>query len=136
MKSYLPLVATAAFAFSLTAAFAAEPMVTTDDLLRDAKFKKAYLSALGPKAKEKWLAAMTNSALVRNVAVAGDTYQVATPCKPRDCGDNNLLVLYNASKGTVVGKLYEKGKTTLIGAPSPAIAAELEKMWKKEFRQQ
>ena len=136
MNLYLRVANSMALVFSLTVASAADPMVTTDDLLKDAKFKKAYLSALGPKAKEKWLAAMTNSALVRTVAVAGDTYQVATPCKPRDCGDNNLLVLYSASKGTVVGKLYEKGRTTLIGAPNPAMAAELEKMWKKEFRQQ
>jgi hypothetical protein len=119
-----------------TTAQAADPMVTTDDLLKNPKFKSAYTAALGPKAKEKWLATMTNSALVRKVTVAGDEFQVATPCKPHDCGDNNLMLLFSPAKGVVYGKLYEKGKTTLIGAPDPAMAAELEKMWKKEFRQQ
>ena len=114
---------------------AADPMVTTDDLLKDPKFKSVYLGALGPKAKEKWLATMTNSALVTRVAVAGDTYQMATPCRPHDCADNNLLLLYAPAKG-VYGKLYEKGRTTLLGAPSPALTAELERLWRKEFRQQ
>jgi hypothetical protein len=117
------------------AAGAADPMVTTDDLLKDPKFKTVYLGALGPRAKEKWLATMTNSALVTKVAVAGDAYQMATPCKPHDCGDNNLLLLYSPAKG-VYGKLYEKGRTTLLGAPGPVMTAELERLWKKEFRQQ
>lgn len=110
-------------------------MVSTADLLRDPKFKGAYLAALGPKAKEKWLATMTNSALVRKVSVAGDEYQVATPCKPHDCGDNNLLLLYSPAKGVVYGKLFEKGKSMPIGQPSAAMSAELDRMWNKEFRQ-
>lgn len=118
------------------AAHAAEPMVMTDDLLKDSKFRSAYVAALGPKAREKWLATMTNSAPVARVALAGDTYQVATPCKPHDCADNNLLMLYSPKSGAVYGKLYEKGRTTLLGAPNPALAAELERLWKKEFRQQ
>jgi len=116
-------------------AWAAEPMTTTSDLLKDPKFKAAYLGALGPKAKEKWLATMTNSALVRRVSVAGDEYQVATPCKPHDCGDNNLLLLYSPARGVVYGKLFEKGRSTPIGQPNAAMSAELDKMWNKEFRQ-
>jgi hypothetical protein len=117
-------------------ALAADPMVTTDDLLKNAKFKSAYVAALGPRAKERWLAAMSNSALVRNVSIGGAVYQVATPCKPHDCGDNNLLLLYAPASGAVHGKLYEKGKTTWIGSPDAAMSAELDKLWKKEFRQQ
>jgi hypothetical protein len=36
----------------------------------------------------------------------------------------------------VYGKVYQRGKSTLIGSPSPAIAAELEKLWKTEWRSQ
>jgi len=119
-----------------SAVHATEPMVTTQNLLKDPKFKTAYLSALGPKAKEKWLSTMTNSAPVSKVTLVGESFQVATPCKPHDCAEHNLLLLYAPVKGVVYGKLYEKGMTTLIGAPSAAISADLEKMWKKEFRQQ
>jgi len=117
------------------AACAADPMVTTDDLLRDPKFKSAYLAALGPKAKEKWLAAMSNSALVRQVSVAGERYQVATPGKPHDCGDHNLLLLYSPARGVVYGKLFEKGRSMPIGQPDAAMSAELDRMWNQEFRQ-
>jgi hypothetical protein len=118
-----------------SAAAAADPMVTTDDLLKDPKFKAAYLGALGPKAKEKWLATMSNSGLVRQESVGGQAYQVATPCKPHDCGDNNLLLLYSPAKGVVYGKLFEKGRSTPIGQPDAAMSAALERMWSKEFRQ-
>jgi hypothetical protein len=119
----------------LGGALAADAMTTTDDLLKNPKFKSAYLAALGPKAKEKWLATMTNSGLVRDETIAGERWQVATPCKPHDCGDNNLLLLYSPSRGAVVGHLYEKGKVTPIGSPSAEMGATLQKLWNKEFRQ-
>ena len=65
------------------AACAADPMVTTDDLLRDPKFKAAYLAALGPKGKEKWLATMTNSSLVRKVSVGGFECDIAAVAADR-----------------------------------------------------
>lgn len=30
----------------------------------------------------------------------------------------------------------QRGKSTLIGNPPPAVAAELERLWKKQFRSQ
>lgn len=137
VRRALRLAAIVCAAWTLPAgAAAAEPMVTVQDLLKNPQFKTAYFAALGPKAKEKWLREMTNSSLVRSVRIDGDDYQVAAPCKPHDCGDNNLLVIYSPTKGAVYGSLHEKGSTTLIGAPGPALGAELARMWKKEFRQQ
>jgi hypothetical protein len=116
-------------------AAAGEVTTTTDDLLKNPKFKGTYLAALGPRAKEKWLATMTNSGLVRTETVAGASYQVATPCKPHDCAENKLLLLYSPTRGDLYGHLHEKGKVTRLGSPNDAIAAELQKMWNKEFRQ-
>ncbi len=121
---------------SAAAVAADDAMVSAGDLLKDSRFKSAYAAALGPKAKERWLATMSNSALVRKVTVAGSDYQLASPCKPHDCADNNLLLLWGAGKGVVYGRLYEKGRVTLLGSPDAAMAAELERLWKKEFRQQ
>ena len=89
--------------------WADEPMVTPQDLLRDAKFRPAYAAALGARARTPWLAKLDNSALVRSVTVSGVAYQVVTPCKPHDCADNNMLVMYAPSTGAVVGKLFESG---------------------------
>ncbi len=121
---------------AIGAAAAADVPGSPGELLRNPQFKAAYFSALGPKTKDKWLSTLANSGQVRAEKIAGDTWQVVTPCKPHDCGDNNLLLLWAPAKGVVVGKLFEKGKTTLVGAPSPAMAVELERLWKAEFRRQ
>lgn len=129
----------AALAAALTAAavaHAADAMLTAADLLKNPKFKSAYTAALGPRANERWLAAMSNSAPVRTIQVAGEAYQVATPCKPHDCADNNLLLLYAPASGKVYGHLHESGRVTLIGQPSPGLNRELARLWKQEFRQQ
>ncbi|HPU53874.1 MAG TPA: Ivy family c-type lysozyme inhibitor [Burkholderiaceae bacterium] len=116
-------------------AAAASP-VTTADLLKDPKFKSAYRAALGSEAAQKWLIGMTNSGQVYEVILAGETFQVATPCKPHDCADNNLLLLYSPAKGLVYGHLHQQGRATLLGAPGTAMRLELQRLWRKEFRQQ
>ncbi|MCU0919983.1 MAG: Ivy family c-type lysozyme inhibitor [Burkholderiaceae bacterium] len=117
-------------------AWSAPELLGSADLLKDPKFKGAYASALGPRVKDRWLASLSNSAPVRSIDVLGQRYQTATPCKPHDCADYNLMLLYGASEGRVVGKLYEKGRISWIGTPDKAMQAELEMLWKKEFRQQ
>ena len=50
--------------------------------------------------------------------------------------DDNLVLLYSPARGVAYGKVFEGGaRSTLIGAPPPAIAAELERLWRKEWRQ-
>lgn len=127
----------AALLVGATLALAAEPpIVTAQDLLRDARFKSAYQAAIGPKAKEPWLGRLSNSAPVRDHRFESVTYQVVTPCKPHDCADNNLLLLWAPASGKVYGRLVEKGRATLIGQPGAALGGELERLWKREFRQQ
>ncbi|MEO8806037.1 MAG: hypothetical protein ABI433_08140 [Burkholderiaceae bacterium] len=46
------------------------------------------------------------------------------------------MLLYAADRSELVGTIFEKGKTTVIGEPSPGLAIELNKLWKKEWRQQ
>jgi Inhibitor of vertebrate lysozyme (Ivy) len=105
------------------------------DLLKDPAFKQAYLRALGPLAKEPWLTVLDGPAPpVRPVQVAGAEYQLATSCKPHDCYDNTLVLLWAAGSRTVYGKVVQGSRSTPIGAPPPAVAAELDRLWKTEFR--
>ena len=113
-----------------------EPMTTTADLLKDGRFKSAYVAALGPKAQLPWAARMSNSAPVRRHVFKAVEYQVATPCKPHDCADHNLLLLYAPASGKVFGHLQERGRVTSIGNPDPELTRELARLWKQEFRQQ
>lgn len=119
------------------AAMAAEPPAgTPEDLLRDARFRSAYAAALGPKAKLPWIARLSNSALLRTHRFESVDYQVASRCKPHDCAEHNLLLLYAPASGKVYGQLHERGHVTLLGAPGPALSQELGRLWKREFRSQ
>ena len=115
----------------------AQRMLEPSEYLKDPKFKALYVKALGPKAKTPWLAKMDGPApTTRKVRVIGSEFVLAAFCKNRDCGENSAVLLYAADRGQLYGTIFEKGKTTLIGDPPPGLAIELNKLWKKEWRQQ
>ena len=109
------------------------------DLLRDARFKAAWLQALGPMGpmgKEAWLARMTGPAPdLRKVKVGGQDFALAAVCKPHDCADNNTVLLWTPKPGVLHALVHLKGRDTLLGNPSPAMAAELKRLWTQEWRQ-
>jgi hypothetical protein len=106
-------------------------------LLYNAKAKETYYKALGPLVKESWLAKLDGpSSEGQAMKVAGDDYVMLYTCKDRDCYDHNVVLLWSGVQNVVYGKVYQKGKSTLIGNPPPAVATELEKLWKKQFRSQ
>ena len=106
------------------------------DLLRDPGFKAAWLQALGPQAKEAWLARMTGPASeLRKVKVGGQDFALAAVCKPHDCADNNTVILWTPKPGVLHALVHLKGRDTLLGNPSPAMAAELKRLWAAEWRQ-
>lgn len=105
------------------------------DLLKDARFKAAYVQALGPLAREPWLKVLDGPAPEsRMVKVAGTDYLLASVCKPHDCSDHNLLLLWQAQQGQLLGLLQQRGRKTLLGAPSPTAASEIDKLWTREWR--
>jgi hypothetical protein len=105
-------------------------------LLYDPKAKAAYYKALGPLAKEPWLAKLDGpSPQNRPVRGANSDFVLVAVCKNRDCSDHNTVLLWSAPD-VVYGKVYQRGKSTLIGSPPPAVASELEKLWKSEWRSQ
>ena len=106
------------------------------DYLHDRPFQALYRKALGPKASISWIAKLDGpSSGTKVVSAAGADYRLLAVCKPHDCGDNNLVILYSTTDKTVFGKIFERDRSTLIGNPSPALATELERLWKAEWRQ-
>jgi hypothetical protein len=106
-------------------------------LLFNPKSKATYYRALGPLSKEPWLAKLDGpSPQNKKVKAANADYFLLSTCKNHDCFDNNVVLLYSGAQDVVYGKVYQRGRSTLIGAPPPAVAAELEKLWKSEFRSQ
>ena len=110
-------------------------MLNPPDLLRDSKFKTPYMAALGPLAREPWLARLDGPAPeVKKLQLAGTEYQLASVCKAHDCAENNAVLLYGAAAGKVYGKVVQAGRSTLLGNPPPALAADLDRLWAKEWR--
>lgn len=106
------------------------------ELIRDPKFKPVYTRALGPLAKQRWLAQMDGPAgALTQERVAGGAYQLAAFCKAHDCGDNNAVVLYDAPKGRVYGLVHLAGRNQFFGTPPQPVAAELNRLWRREWRQ-
>ena len=103
--------------------------------LQEPAFKTAYTQALGAKAKTPWLAKRDGPATVTYLSCgAGERYVMNSFCKNHDCEANSAVLLYSPEKKIVYGTVYEKGKTTLLGDPPAAVAGELAKLWKKEWR--
>lgn len=114
---------------------APSPQLNPWDLLQDAAFKRAYLHALGPLAREPWLAKLSGPAApVRTVRVAGVDYQLAAVCKPHDCYDHNIVLLWAPGVRGIYGHVVQGARVTPIGAPPPPIAAALERLWTAEYR--
>ena len=111
--------------------------LTAAGLLYNAQAKAAYHKALGPLVKQPWLARLDGpSREFRPVKVAGADYMLGSTCKNHDCYDHTVVLLWSGMQNVVYGKVVQKGKATLIGAPPPAVAAELDKLWTAEFRSQ
>ena len=106
-------------------------------LLYNEKAKATYYKALGPLVKQPWLAKLDGpSSENKPVKVAGADFVLIATCKNHDCYDNTVLLLWSGAQNVVYGKVVQKGKSTPIGAPPPAVVAEMEKLWKAEFRSQ
>jgi hypothetical protein len=111
--------------------------LTAAGLLYNRKAKATYYKALGPLSKEPWLATLDGpSSENQPVKVAGADYVLISTCMNHDCFENSVVLLYSGTQDLVYGKVYQRGKSTLIGSPPPAVAKELEKLWKTAFRSQ
>jgi hypothetical protein len=94
-------------------------------LLYNQKAKATYYKMLGPLSKAEWLAKLDGpSPQNRRIKVAGADYFLLAACKNRDCENNSTVLLYSPVQDVVYGTVYQRGKSSLIGAPPPAVAAE------------
>ncbi len=101
--------------------------------LADPAFAQAYRRTFGPRLGQRWLARMDGpQPLPETVQVAGRRYRLHAVCKPHDCGDNNMVFLYGVDSGSASYALLREGgsRQVLLGAPPPAVAAELRRLWR------
>jgi hypothetical protein len=99
------------------------------------KAKAAWQRALGPLAKERWLARLDGpSPQNRAVRVAGRDYVLLASSKAHDCEQNNVVLLWAGPNDLIYGKVFQRGRSSYLGAPPADVAAELDKLWKTEWR--
>ncbi|MDF2116305.1 Ivy family c-type lysozyme inhibitor [Roseiarcaceae bacterium H3SJ34-1] len=111
-------------------AFAADEYLF--DTLKKPAYRKVWNAML---AREKnippWIISFSNTyngvaSPVQNVTVGGKTYLSGYVCKPHDCADNALAVLFDNNGASVSGVVKQGGKLRYLGAPDAAIKAALD----------
>lgn len=117
-----------------TSAWAAETY--PEDLLKDAKFRKAYHAMLGQKKAVKWLGTLSGPAEPpKKVTEAGGEFLSFHICKPHDCAEHNMVVLYSASTSRCYAKLSEAGEVSKLGDPNAQISAALDRLYQEAWGQ-
>lgn len=103
-------------------------------LKRDPVFAKAYRAAMAGYPAENWLTTLEGVGSYRaqpTQTIAGVEYLWSNVCKPRDCGDNNLVLLYDRAGGKVhVALRFQGQRTRLLGNPPAAVANALNELWR------
>ncbi|MGJ7603750.1 Ivy family c-type lysozyme inhibitor [Variovorax sp. LT1R20] len=105
-------------------------------LAKGPAMQKAWRAALGTKENDRWLVRREGPAPEPQwVTVDGTRYVLHAFCKPHDCFDNNAVALYDQGSGRIYGLVQRNGKNTLVGAPPQALAPQLDKLWREQWRQ-
>lgn len=111
-------------------------MQSAPALLKQPGFAAAYRAALGPLAREGWVSELDGpSPNLRQVDVGGQRFWLAAACKPHDCHDHNLVLLWQVEGAKVHGLVHQRSRQSIFGDPPPAVADELTKLWAGEWRQ-
>jgi Inhibitor of vertebrate lysozyme (Ivy) len=114
----------------------APPTGSPAALAQGPAMQKAWRAALGAKENDRWLVRREGPAPEPQwVTVDGTRYVLHAFCKPHDCHDNNAIALYDQGSGRIFGLVQRNGKNTLVGAPPQALAPQLDKLWREQWRQ-
>ncbi|MGJ7611432.1 MULTISPECIES: Ivy family c-type lysozyme inhibitor [unclassified Variovorax] len=98
--------------------------------------QKAWRAALGARENDRWLVRREGPAPEPQwVTVEGTRYLLHAFCKPHDCYDNNAIALYDQGSGRIYGLVQRDGRNRLVGTPPVALAPQLEKLWRAQWRQ-
>jgi len=101
------------------------------DLMGQPAYLAAWKGMLAGETVPPWVESFTKtqnatSAPAKSVPVGGQPYTLGWICKPHDCGDNQLYVLFTPEARQAWGLLISPGdKRTWLGRPDPAIQAAI-----------
>ena len=114
----------------------APPTGSPAALAQGPAMQKAWRAALGTRETDRWLVRREGPAPEPQwVTVDGTRYLLHAFCKPHDCYDNNAIALYDQGSGRIYGLVQRNGKNRLVGTPPAALAPQLDKLWREQWRQ-
>jgi len=103
-------------------------------LISQPRFKAAWRQALGPQARERWLATMDGPAPPpRWIDIGGTRYVLNTFCRAHHCDEASAVQLYDPDVGLVHGLVRQGDRQRLVGKPPALVAAALPRLWKSEW---
>ena len=117
--------------FAPVAAQAADANSYLPDLIAKPAYLKAWKGMLAGKSVPPWVESFTRtqnatSAPSKPIPVGGQPYTLGWICKPHDCGDNQVYVLFTPEARQAWGLLISPGdKRRWLGRPDPAIQAAI-----------
>ena len=109
-------------------AFAAEPPggPFLADLMKQPSYRAAWTGMLAGQTIPAWVESYLTTldgppTPSLEIPAGGDTYTLAFTCKPNECADNQLYVLFSRSGAKAWGLLVTGAQQTWLGAPDKAI---------------
>ena len=101
------------------------------DLMEQSAYSAAWKGMLAGERAPLWVKKFgetlnATSAPSKSVVVGGEPYTLGWICKPHDCGDNQVYVLFAPGARQAWGLLISAGdKRSWLGRPDPAIQAAI-----------
>jgi hypothetical protein len=117
--------------FGSSAALAQDSRPYLFDLMKQPHYLMAWKGMLVGETVPPWVKTVTKtfngtSAPATTISVGGQPYLLGWVCKPHDCGDNQLYVLFAPGARQAWGLLISPGdKRSWLGRPDPAIQAAI-----------
>ncbi len=136
MKASRLTTATLAACLFAGTALAAQPYLY--DLLRQKPYHAAWDAMLkGEKNVERWVVTFGKTYdgvadTIKSVTVDGQSDTLGWVCKPHDCGNHQLYVLFAPDASAAWGMLVSDKDVRWFGAPSPSVKAALSNAGKQQ----
>lgn len=97
------------------------------ELLKEPRFRSAYLSVLGYEPPKKhWLSLSGPAPRSKTVVVNGREFTYIWSCKQHECDTHAIHLLFDAREAVMFGLLAEDSSTSLLGNPSKCIQKTIE----------
>ena len=97
------------------------------ELLKNKDFRTAYYKILGTK-NDKWLRLKGPGIMSKHVVINQQSFVMTDSCKTHECGEFNIVILYEPDRKISYGLLREDGKLSFLGEPSACYQQALQNL--------